>query len=331
MNSKRIIGKKRIYRIIKMIIMLNSNQNNLNAKEFADFFDISKRTFHRDREVIESIGIPIYFNKSTNSYHIVEEYQFTSPNLSNNEAKALILAAKEHDKGDFIYHKELKTALSKVVNSLPKDYKKELSNMNKMFDYIETPHIDFENHRDKMEELQKTIEEKNKVLIDYFSLSRGNKKERVIDPYKLFIHNGAMYLVAYCNLRKDILMFRVDRIKDFEIKEDNFDIPNDFSLEEYMDSVWGVERGKEMDLVLKFRGKAAHLVREFKWHESQEIEEISDNEILFYLSTGSREELKSWILSYGSEVEVIEPEDFRQVVINEIEEMYELYKKTDVL
>lgn len=325
MNNKKRIGKKRIYRIIKMIIMLNSNQNNLNAEKFANFFNISKRTFHRDREVIENIGIPIYFNKNTKSYHIVDEYQFTSPNLSNKEAKALILAAKEHDKSDFVYHKELKTALSKVVNSLPNDFKKELSKMNKMFDYIKTPHIDFENQRDKMEELQKAIERKNKVLIDYFSLSRGNKKERVVDPYKLFIHNGAMYLVAYCNLRKDVLMFRVDRIKDFEIKDESFAIPADFSLEDYMDSVWGVERGKEMEVVLKFKGRAAYLVKEFKWHESQEIEEIADDEILFYLSTGSREELKSWILGYGSDVEVIDPEEFRKEVINEVKEMYQLY------
>ncbi len=320
-----LLGKKRIYRIIKMITMLNSNQKRWSAKDLADFFDISKRTFYRDKNLLEDIGIPLYFDQSTNSYQIVEDYRFNSPKLSSEEARALMLAAKEHDEGDFIYHKELKTALSKVVNSLPAGFKKELSKMSKMFDYLKTPHIDFENHRDKMEELQKAIEGKNKVLIDYFSLSRGNKKERVVDPYKLFIHNGAMYLVAYCNLRKDVLMFRVDRIKDFEIKDESFAIPADFSLEDYMDSVWGVERGKEMDVVLKFKGRAAYLVREFKWHESQEIEEIAEDEILFYLSTGSREELKSWILGYGSDVEVIEPEDFREEVTNEVKEMYKLY------
>ena len=325
MHNQEVIGKKRIYRIIKMITMLNSNHKNWTANKIADFFDISVRTFHRDRKAIEDLGIPLYYDRETKSYHIVEDYHFSSPNLSSEEARALVLAAKEHDEGDFVYHKELKTALSKVVNSLPESFKKELSNMNQMFKYLTTPHIDFEAHKEKTEKLQKAIEEKKKVLINYFSLRRGKKKERIVDPYNLFIHNGAIYLVAYCNLREKVLMFRVDRIKEFEIKDDQFTLPADFSLEDYMESVWGVERGEEMEVVLRFTGRAAYLVREFNWHDSQEIEEIADDEILFYITTVSREELKSWILGYGSEVEVLEPEDFRQEIIAEINKMYKVY------
>lgn len=325
MHNKEVYGEKKIYRIIKMITMLNSNQDSWTAKELADFFGVSVRTFHRDRKAMEDLGVPLYYDNSTNSYHIMEDFHFMSPNLSNKEARALLLASKEREEKNFIYNKELKTALSKVMSSLPSSFKNELSNMNQMFKYIATPHINFAEHKEKTEELEKAIEKKRSVLINYFSLSRGKVKKRVVDPYNLFVHNGALYLVGYCHLREKSLMFRVDRIKKMKTRKDSFEIPENYSLENYLDSVWGVERGDDMDVVLRFTGRSAYLVREFNWHESQEIKEISDDEIIFYLTTGSHEELKSWILSYGSDVEVLKPEEFREDVKAEIKEMGNIY------
>ena len=53
--------------------------------------------------------------------------------------------------------------------------------------------------------------------------------------------------------------------------------------------------------------------------------EIDDDEIIFHLTTGSRTEMKSWVLSYGKEVEVLEPVDFREEIKNEIDEMKQIY------
>jgi len=103
-------------------------------------------------------------------------------------------------------------------------------------------------------------------------------------------------------------------------------LPDDFSLADELDNAWGVEQGKnEMEVEVRFSGRAARFVPEYHWSDQQEIEEIAENEIIFKVKTGSREEIKKWVLGYGSEAEVLRPAELRKEMQQEIEKMLENY------
>ena len=62
----------RLFRIIKIMMLLNKPYDHWNAKKFAGYFDISVRTFHRDKKMMEDLGIPIYYNKNLKEYKILD-------------------------------------------------------------------------------------------------------------------------------------------------------------------------------------------------------------------------------------------------------------------
>lgn len=87
----------------------------------------------------------------------------------------------------------------------------------------------------------------------------------------MFFNKGAP-IAAYCHLREGIRTFRIDRIKDIKITDDKYKIPEDYSLSEEFKTVWGVEQGKkELDIKIKFTGRAARFVPEYQWSDNQEI------------------------------------------------------------
>jgi predicted DNA-binding transcriptional regulator YafY len=62
--------------------------------------------------------------------------------------------------------------------------------------------------------------------------------ERVIDVYGLIYNLGAWYTVAYCHLRCDLRIFRIDRVGQARLLESTFTPPEHFNALQYlMDSI----------------------------------------------------------------------------------------------
>jgi hypothetical protein len=60
-----------------------------------------------------------------------------------------------------------------------------------------------------------------------------NKKpaERKVNPYVVHLHNGTLYVIGYCHLRKDIRSFVIDRMEKIRLTDEAFPAPLGFSLE----------------------------------------------------------------------------------------------------
>ncbi len=316
----------RIFRIIKTIMLLNEPYKHWEAKDFANYFDISERTFHRDKKIMEELGVPIYYDNHLKEYKILDNFRFKAPNLDQKETEAVLLAAKEYQNRSFPMKKELESGLAKVYNSLPEFLKNSMGSYIKNYEIISEPFVDLEEHQQKFNLLKEAINNENKILVNYYSMSSDQTTERKLDPYNLFFNNGAPYLYAFCHLREEKRIFRIDRIKDIKITAEKFLLPDDFSLADELDNAWGVEQGKdEMEVEIRFSGRAARFVPEYHWSDQQEIEELSENKIIFKVKTGSREEIKKWVLGYGAEAEVLKPADLRAEMQQEIEKMMENY------
>ncbi len=69
--------------------------------------------------------------------------------------------------------------------------------------------------------LAKAIKEKRKVLIDYYSYTKGITT-RVIDPYDFFLYSSGWGVAAYCNLRHDLRHFELKRIDKIKLLDEFF-------------------------------------------------------------------------------------------------------------
>ncbi len=74
-----------------------------------------------------------------------------------------------------------------------------------------------------------------KVLnINYHSEQKNEKTQRTIEPFALYYSlQESWTLIAYCRLRKDYRMFRLDRIFRIQQSELNFN-PHKLTLQEYL-------------------------------------------------------------------------------------------------
>ena len=127
-------------------------------------------------------------------------------------------------------------------------------------------------------------------------------------------------LIAYCEKRSDILMFKVDRIHKATLLDATFEMDPDFDPDQYIGNVWGVIRGeglKPEPIVLQFEADAGRWVAEEYWHSSQQVEKLADGRVIFRLTIPITPEFVNWLLYYGSRVEVLEPEGLRERVAEE--------------
>ena len=69
-----------------------------------------------------------------------------------------------------------------------------------------------------------------------------------------------------------------------------------------------------VDVVLRFRPEVAGRVLEASWHPSQRVTELPDGSLEWSGTVAGTIEIRLWILSWGSDVEVMAPEALRNDV-----------------
>ena len=69
--------------------------------------------------------------------------------------------------------------------------------------------------------MKKAIANKNKVKIKYKSVNSGIT-ERIIHPAELFIYIDKWYIAAFCELRDEIRLFKLDDIMEYEILAEKY-------------------------------------------------------------------------------------------------------------
>lgn len=149
---------------------------------------------------------------------------------------------------------------------------------------------------------------------------------RTIEVYGFCLAKETYYICAYCHKSKDIRQFRVDRIKECSLENETYTIPEAYSLEEFYKYTWEVENSKEgYEFEVEFYNKAIKSVMNKKWCENQLVKFTENQTIIFSGKTSSEMELVKWILSYGSDVRVIEPEWLKKKILQEYRKAIENY------
>lgn len=70
--------------------------------------------------------------------------------------------------------------------------------------------------------MKKAIKNRNKIEIQYKSINSGITK-RIIHPAELFCYIDKWYVAAYCELRSEIRLFKLEDILEYKILEERYD------------------------------------------------------------------------------------------------------------
>lgn len=76
--------------------------------------------------------------------------------------------------------------------------------------------------------LEKALIQHMAVRAMYYSFARESVDSVTLNPFTIVKEDGLWRLVAYCHERDEVLMFRVDRIKELSETAQHFETPKDF-------------------------------------------------------------------------------------------------------
>lgn len=319
------IKMSKLSHLIEMVITLQYKELTT-ASELSDILEVDKKTIYRYISTLVSASVPIHTKKGRyGGFYIDEGFYMKFPNLSKEEIQALLLSSKILTKNNgFIYENQLMSAVEKIKSTCV--------NSSMYFDDLENDKGfkinnigSLEKLNDKISKINYSISKGRAIRISYFSLNKNNIAVRKIEPYTIIFKEGEWYVIGYCHAKEEVRTFKISRIKSIEYTSDIYMKPVNFSLKEYFKNNWGVFRGEEQEVVVKFDRKLAEFIKQSKWHVNQQITENHDGSINFKVFLNELDEIKDWIMGFGSSAEVIAPSKLRNEVKHEIEELNKKY------
>jgi len=313
------------------LVLLIKNNPGIPVKKIAEIFNISERTAYRDFITLSLAGIPVYSAPGRGGGYFIDKDCFLPPlRFTCEEAASILIAAKffQSQKG-FPYQQHIQLALEKIEGVLETENKQYMQKIDKKISVFLSKFKDYQQYNAIFQDINKAIMEKRQIKITYYSISNDEITKRNLDPFHLMFRGGFWYLIAFCHLRNEIKMFRIDRIRDIELTDKSFQIPADFSLSSYIGKSWNVVRGEGevYQVEIKVSPPASRWVREEVRHPTQKIIPLENENILFKAEVSSLTEIQRWVLQLGSCAEVVAPEELKKDVIKEIEGMRGKYRE----
>lgn len=148
----------------------------------------------------------------------------------------------------------------------------------------------------------------------------------IIHPYYLKQYNTRWYVIAYSEAKQKIVNLALDRIKNIETYDKIAYKETDINFTEYFDEVIGVtiyDNQQPQTIQLSFTPERLPYILTKPIHGSQTT--IDKEKGIIKIEVIPNRELEALLLSFGSDVEVLEPSSLRMQIQEKAKQMCAIY------
>jgi predicted DNA-binding transcriptional regulator YafY len=164
------------------------------------------------------------------------------------------------------------------------------------------------------ETLLRATRERTPCAILYLKPGGADAEARVIHPYALVHAQGTWYVVAHCSVREGVRLFRVDRVLEAAPADATFDVPDDFRLEDWVRDGRAYRADGDADVRIRYSGRIARWIRERAALDDSAVTDEPDGSVIVRHRVADPSWALEEVLRYGTEAEVLEPEELRALV-----------------
>lgn len=305
--------------------MLLQVRGTMKASEIAEILEVTPRMVNEYKKDMEKAGIYVGSKAGRHGgYYLENTLNLKGLGIEDKELEALKMAVEVINSGNYAYAVEFQTLASKILNAT-----RNFDNISYYRKDIFKPVKLKEKEKEIWIDVNKAIIGKNKIKINYSSIKRrddeSNVKTRVVHPYGIFDYEGGLYFYGYCELRKEVRFFKFSRINDYKVLTDNFKINVKYDLKKIINRSFGIMNDEPINYKLKIHYPMSQLVKERQFAKDQKIRDLDDETIYFEARLKGYKEVKSWVMSMGSLVEVIEPTKLRDEILEEAKKVIKKY------
>ena len=274
------------------------------APELAERLEVSGRTIYRDLDALSAAGIPVYAQRGRfGGIRLLEGFQL----------ERTLLTPEQQE--------EVLAALQAMTGLLPDQGA--LGRLSALFrregtNWLE---VDFTGWGEGTAPVFATLKEailSRQVVSFTYHNSAGERSCRQVEPMRLRCKGGSWYLRGWCRMREDFRLFRLTRIEDLTVTEETF-IPRQ-GLPEEVDT----ETDHPVALRLRFAPSAAYRVHDA--FAPSAVTAQPDGSYLVEQTYPAGEWIRSFLLSFGDQVEVLAPEELRTELREEGKKIAARYK-----
>ena len=296
----------RLFEILYLLV----EKRAVTAGDLAQRLEVSERTIYRDIDALSAAGIPVYTQKGKGGgIRLMDQFVLD---------KALLSQAQQD---------EILFALQAVLATGGAAEGETLSRLSALFrregdGWLEVDFTDWGSgaaERENFALVKEAILTRRPLSFTYYS-SAGARSRRTAEPARLVFKGGCWYLSAFCQKRQDWRVFRLMRMEALTVEEGV--CPTRRPPDRLEAPAPGGYRG--VDLRLRFAPSAAWRVRDY--FHPREITREEGGCLLVACNFPEDQWLMSFLLSFGSQLEVLSPVYWRDRLAGEIKKSLQLYK-----
>jgi predicted DNA-binding transcriptional regulator YafY len=317
---------------LMLLAYLDQKGGEADLQEVEKCLGLSKDMIKKMGKTVKMVGVPPYtpselfdleLDETENKVRLQSPVDVNLPlALNAREAFELIFALltfKEYlISTSELYCSLIDRLIKSAPNLLVEAVKRELE--------THKPHLPKGKIRELAGTLSNAISSRKKVRFVYYSLAGSQLKEYTVLPLKISYFFKSFYLWAVDDEDGKIKSFLLDNIGRFEVTTFKFQISEEI-MEDLKEKEREFVRHEEIPRVtLKAKGFAAQYISEI--YSNLNREWVNERELLFKVPFLSLEWLLCrWILPFGGQVEIIEPEKTKYEIESLLEKFLEKIQK----
>lgn len=299
----------KIDRLIGILSILLQEEKTT-APELAEKFEVSRRTINRDIEDLCKAGIPIRTAQGTGGgISIMDGYCIDRTILTSKDMQMILAGLRGLDSvSGKRYYGQLMEKIQTGSSEFISGRDSMLIDLSSWYKGSLAP---------KIEVIQNAIE--NRHIIQFMYYAPSGESNRRVEPYYLVFQWSSWYVWGWCLERKDYRLFKLNRMDcvvetDCEFLCREVPMP-DLSNEKIFPG--GINVKALFTPNMKWR-----LVEEFG---PNCFTETDDGRLLFSADYTDMDNLVTWLMTFGAKVEVLEPEEVRDIIRRNAEEILKIY------
>ncbi len=295
--------ESRLFKIIYYLL----DKGRATAPELAERFEVSVRTIYRDIDSLSGAGIPIYAEAGRNGgIHLMDDFVLDQAVFSEEEKQEILSALQSINIAQNSNASQTLQKLSALFQ-LGSEHWLEV-------DFSRWGNEGFDN--EKFELLKSAIIRCRTIKIQYAGSSQAIT-ERTVQPLKLIFKAKAWYLNAFCTEKQVFRTFKLNRILDLEVLQETF-------LRRHVPKPPDAPEPEYNQITLRFPKEMAYRV--YDEFDKDQIQQLANGDLIASAKMPEDPWLTGFLLSFGTQVEILSPAYLRDAVAEQAKLIYEKNK-----
>lgn len=186
-----------------------------------------------------------------------------------------------------------------------------------------------------VDEIVRAISKKKKIEFKYFDYDANHKKvyrkdgnKYIMNPYSTVLSDDNYYLLGYNDKHKNIMHFRVDRMDNVRMLEDDIvplDNNNEFDVTKHKREVFGMFTGSEESVRFVVHKSLLDVIFD-RFGSDVKLMKYDEENYMFTADVQVSPIFIGWCCAFGKKVKVVSPTNVVEQVKEYVKNIYEQYE-----